>query len=143
MTAGAAARPWTRAVLAPVTQKSASPAASSTSIGPPIRLRSGWARRVTRPAPAGDGKVTPVTDGGGRDADQQVVGDAAGEADNHGEHDDAEEVEPCAHAAMPPLSPNANVPARLRTSSSIWFLLGVHQRGRQSFWSEHAIAGRA
>jgi hypothetical protein len=47
---GAAARPWSSAVLAPVTQKSASPAASSTSIGPPIRLRSGWARRVTRPA---------------------------------------------------------------------------------------------
>jgi hypothetical protein len=38
---------------------------------------------------------------------------------------------------------DGNVPARLRTSSSIWSLLGVHQRGRQPFRPEHAIAGRA
>jgi hypothetical protein len=51
MTAGAAARPWSSALLAPVTQKIASPAASSTSIGRRIRMRSGWARKATRPAP--------------------------------------------------------------------------------------------
>ena len=42
---------------------------------------------------AGDGKVTPVTDGGGRNADQQVADDTAGEADNDGDHDDAKEVD--------------------------------------------------
>jgi hypothetical protein len=61
---------------------------------------------------AGDGKVTPVTDGGGRDADQQVADDAAGEADNDGEHDDAKEVEPCAHACHAAAEPKRERPPR-------------------------------
>src|SRR5829696_4851130 len=89
---------------------------------------------------AGDGKVAPVTDGGGRDADQQVAGDAAGEADNDGEHDDAKKVEPCAHACHAAAEPERERPREVEDQQQHRFLLGVHQQGRQPFRSEHAIA---
>ena len=47
----------------------------------------------------------------GRDADQQVAGDAAGDADDDGEHDEPKRSSR-PHAGQPPLSPNTNVPIR-------------------------------
>ena len=104
-------------------------------------------------------RVQPLSEHDGDLADVDVAEDAAADARDRAEDDGGcggEAVVECLVApvtqkrssractpAMTPLSPNANAPARLRTSSSIWFLLGVHQRGRQPFRSEHAIAGRA
>ena len=51
--AGTGPSPKETAFSAPVTQKSARPAASSTLMTRSLRPRDGWKKKVTRPAAAG------------------------------------------------------------------------------------------
>ena len=93
------------AVAAPVTQKSDRPAASKTMIERPKRPTVADGEEGDEARPGGDREVAPVAEGRGRDADQQVARDPAGEADRDREHDDAEEVEPGAHCGEPAAEP--------------------------------------
>ena len=81
------------ALVAPVTQKSAEPEGVEDQHAALDAFERAAGEEADQPRRAGGRQVAPVAEGRRRDADQQVADDAAGEPDDRGEHDDAEQVE--------------------------------------------------
>src|SRR5581483_430866 len=103
---------WSRAVLAPVTQKSASPAASRTRRAlEPSECGVGY--EGDEAGPAGHREVAPVAERLWRNPDQQVACDPACEPDDHGEHHNAEDVQTLAYPGKPAAEPEDERPGQI------------------------------
>ena len=97
--AGSGVRSKSRALSAPVTQKSASPNASKMLTCRSIRPRAGWKHERDQPGGDRDQQVAPVLERGGRrGADQHVAQEPAAETGRAGQDQHAEDVEALADA---------------------------------------------
>ena len=93
--------PKSSAFVAPVTQNRPQPDRVEDQDAALDALEHRPGEEADQPRRAGGREVAPVAEGRRRRADQQVAGDAAGQPDDGGQHDDAEQVEPGPHRGQP------------------------------------------